>query len=562
MRALPPVASKLLPGLLCVAAGAAGCADSVGRSAEPAPAETLTPEAFVKGGATGKEDASALATVLDFEFDGELLTDSAWDTRRVIQDQLLFTIGHLNANKSVGRLDRLDLTNIQSAASGGKTRVTYHAKMPVAWGSKTNLPTTYTLTLPRDVSFAGQEAFTTKYKTTCVERGAHDVDAGSMWYYFRPELSTCKPTEAEVVKLNATVTVSVVNTTGKYPEYHKVWEDNALKVVSVFGKYEDGATSASDAGISAYNEFVAAVRKRFAGLDLQTTPEVVPGSPGVSMPDTEFRATLPDGRTVQINALLVDNVASATADFYERYEGLSTPADLIAYNGHAGLGQNVRALARKGRWVAGQYVIVFMNGCDTFAYVDGSLAQTRATLNPDDPSGTAYLDFIVNAMPAYFASDSESTMTLVNGLLEYAQPKSYEILFKEFDSSQVVLVTGEQDNVYFPGYGEGETPTDGPVPDAWIGLSESGTVPARAEKHFETPPLSAGTYAFEMTGTGDADLYVRVGVAPTSKLYDCRPYRTNSDEQCVVTLSTPAPIHVMVQGYGRSSEFSLTGIKK
>jgi hypothetical protein len=545
---------------LCAASFTTACADDAADTSEGAEPEAAEPT-YVKGGATGKEDASALATVLDFEFKGELLTDSAWDTRRVIQDQLLFTIGHLNANKSVGRLDRLELTDIQTAQSGGKTRITYSAKMPVAWGSKVNLPTEYVFTLPLDVSYSGQEAFATKYKARCVDHGAHDVDAGSMWYYYRPATSGCALEAADVVKVTAKVAVSDVNTTGKYPEYHKVWEDDALKVVSVFGKYEDGATASSDAGISAYNTFVAAVKRRFAQAGLQTTPAMVPTNPGVASPDIEFRATLPDGRTVQVNALLVDNVASASQTFYDRYEGLSAQADLIAYNGHAGLGQNVRALARKGQWEAGQYVIVFMNGCDTFAYVDGSLAQTRAAINPDDPTGSKYLDFVVNAMPAYFAQDSRATMTLVDGLLDYAAPKSYEVMFKNIDSSQVVLVTGEADNVYFPGYEEGGA-TDVTPTDAWAGLSEAGTVARGAEKRFETPVLPAGDYTFETTGTGDADLYVRVGMAPTNALYDCRPYRTSTTETCTVTLTTPAPVHVMVQGYAATSNYELTGAAK
>ena len=522
--------------------------------------EGLSAGDYVKGGGLGKEDSSVLATVLDFEFDGSLVTDYAWDTRRVVQDQLLFTIGHLNGDKSVGRLDRLDLTNVATTSEGGKTRVTYHARMPVAWGSKTNLPTQYTLTLPLDVSYSGQQAFTDKYKHDCVEAGAHDVDSGSMWYYYRPAKSGCTLADADVVKVSVTVSVSTVNTTGKYPEYHEVWADQALKVVSVFGKYEDGATTADDAGISAYNEFVAAVRTRLKSANLQTTPETVPTAPGVSTPDIEFRATLADGRTVQINALLVDNVAGATSAFYDRYESLSTRADLIAYNGHAGLGQNVRALAKKGQWVAGQYVIVFMNGCDTFAYVDGSLAETRAAVNPDDPGGTKYLDFVVNAMPAYFASDSEATMALVNGLLGYASPKTYEGMFKDIDSHQIVLVTGEQDNVYYPGYEEGGS--GGETPVAWTGLTLEGTVAADEENAFETPVLAAGTYVFELTGDGDADLYVRVGEAPTVDLYDCRPYRSGSDEICEVALTTPAAIHGMVRGYADSSTFTLMGSPK
>jgi len=531
--------------------GLAGCGE------ETSPPETVATEETVKA-EPGKEDSSIIATVLDFEFDGTLLTDSAWDTRRVIQDQLLYTIGHLNGNNSVGRLDKLELSDITTAQEDGKTRVSYHAKMPVAWGSKTNLPTSYALTLPLDVSYAGQEAFTKKYKDSCVDWNAHDVDSGSMWYYYRPNQRGCSLAGADVIKVTASAVVSTANTTGKYPEYHKVWEDDVLHVVSVFGKYEDGATTAGDAGISAYNEFVATVKGRLRNLGLETTPATVPSSPGVAEPDIEFRAKLANGRTVQVNALLVDNVASATPEFYARYEELSTRADLIAYNGHAGLGQNVRALARKGSWVSGQYLILFMNGCDTFAYVDGSLAQTRAALNPDDPEGSRYLDFVTNAMPAYFHSDSEATMALVDGLLAYDTPRTYEMMFRDIDSHQVVLVTGEHDNVYVPGYEEGgEEPVEPTTP--WAGLSQAGSLSAGAEWRTETPVLPVGGYAFEMTGTGDADLYVRIGSAPTAELYDCRPYRSGSKESCTVELTSPAVLHVMVRGYSTTSTFDLTG---
>ena len=35
-----------------------------------------------------------------------------------------------------------------------------------------------------------------------------------------------------------------------------------------------------------------------------------------------------------------------------------------------------------------------------------------------------------------------------------------------------------------------------------------------------------------MTGTGDADLYVRFGSQPTKEAYDCRPYENGSNESC------------------------------
>jgi hypothetical protein len=35
-----------------------------------------------------------------------------------------------------------------------------------------------------------------------------------------------------------------------------------------------------------------------------------------------------------------------------------------------------------------------------------------------------------------------------------------------------------------------------------------------------------------MTGTGDADLYVREGAEPTESSWDCRPYLADSNEEC------------------------------
>ena len=161
-------------------------------------------------------------------------------------------------------------------------------------------------------------------------------------------------------------------------------------------------------------------------------------------------------------------------------------------------------------------------------------------------------------MPAYFHSDSEATMALVDGLLAYDTPRTYEMMFRDIDSHQVVLVTGEHDNVYVPGYEEGgEEPVEPTTP--WAGLSQAGSLSAGAEWRTETPVLPVGGYAFEMTGTGDADLYVRIGSAPTAELYDCRPYRSGSKESCTVELTSPAVLQVMVRGYSTTSTFDLTG---
>ena len=93
VRTLAPVALSLL----ALSTGAlAGC------SAE-SPDATSGEEAF----------SSNQATLLDFEFDAELVTDFSWNDKQTIQDQLLYTIGHLNGNNSVGRLDDLTLSEVK-----------------------------------------------------------------------------------------------------------------------------------------------------------------------------------------------------------------------------------------------------------------------------------------------------------------------------------------------------------------------------------------------------------------------------------------------------------------
>ncbi|MEM9487711.1 MAG: M4 family metallopeptidase [Myxococcota bacterium] len=59
-------------------------------------------------------------------------------------------------------------------------------------------------------------------------------------------------------------------------------------------------------------------------------------------------------------------------------------------------------------------------------------------------------------------------------------------------------------------------------------------------------------------GMGDADLYVRFGAAPTTVLYDCRPYRNGNDETCEFESAQPGDYHVMVRGHSSYSDVTLT----
>jgi hypothetical protein len=283
---------------------------------------------------------------------------------------------------------------------------------------------------------------------------------------------------------------------------------------------------------------------------LVTVPATMPSSPGVAAPDVRFRATVADGHRIDVVALLVDGFATGNASFQSRFAALSTRADLIVYNGHARFGANLRAISRAGRWVPGQYAILFLNGSNTWSYLDPTFLGARRTLNADDATGFKYLDIVCNAMPPYFAFMPGATMALIRGLASFDNPKTYEEILAAVNSQQFVLVVGEQDNVFRPA----DTAP-------WPGLNDSGSVAKGEAREWTTPSLPPGTYTFTLTGTGDADLYVRIGSAPTLSSYDCRPYQAGSDESCEVTITQPRPIHVMVRGYAATSTFQIVGSK-
>ena len=54
-------------------------------------------------------------------------------------------------------------------------------------------------------------------------------------------------------------------------------------------------------------------------------------------------------------------------------------------------------------------------------------------------------------------------------------------------------------------------------------------------------------------GTGDADLYVRAGSAPTTSSYTCRPYKTGNSETCTLTPSTATTYYIKVRAYSTFS---------
>lgn len=84
-----------------------------------------------------------------------------------------------------------------------------------------------------------------------------------------------------------------------------------------------------------------------------------------------------------------------------------------------------------------------------------------------------------------------------------------------------------------------------------IEVNEQATLARGEWKHFGPFTAAAGAISVQLSGSGDADLYVRMNGQPSLNVYDCRPYAGNSTESCSAT--GPGQLYVSVHGYSAAT---------
>ncbi len=419
---------------------------------------------FYQTPAHSNEDpfVSAHAVALDGVIpNGKILTKSTqgWVIKNEIKEQLMYSIGQLNGlNGGSPDMNRLQIeVGTSTLHSSGLNEYTYSAKLFVAWPEERAVPNTYTLKLPTQGSWLGLNNFFKAFGSDensgkkCLAWEAHDVSYNMFWYYYRPAKQACPlRTMQGIDPLVATTTTiylskSTKNTTGKSPEYGKVWEDGKLVITSIFGMADEDATSEWDAGVSAYKDTVNTILRTFG----------VPFYSNIQLSNNQFVNAFNNREIhlkfntfkgeIDIALYLIKGIRVAPSSFRSRYNDRTLTSDFISYSGHSGLGANIRALAQMGEFAKGQYQIFLVNGCDTFSYVDDALRNAHKQVNPGYGKDK-YVDVITNAMPSYFHMNNRSNMAVINALFQ--GDKTYKQILSGFDKKQRAVVTGEEDNLW------------------------------------------------------------------------------------------------------------------
>ena len=76
-------------------------------------------------------------------------------------------------------------------------------------------------------------------------------------------------------------------------------------------------------------------------------------------------------------------------------------------------------------------------------------------------------------------------------------------------------------------------------------------------------PSGKSSVVFNQVGesgaTGDADLYVRFGSAPTTSSYNCRPYLSGNTETCTISNPSAGTWYACSRGYSAYTKVTMKG---
>jgi PKD repeat protein len=146
-----------------------------------------------------------------------------------------------------------------------------------------------------------------------------------------------------------------------------------------------------------------------------------------------------------------------------------------------------------------------------------------------------------------------ATSTATNPSHTYAASGSYSVSLTVTDNGGATNT--KTSSVSVTGGGGGGTVLSN-------GVAVTGLTATTGNKLNYTMVVPAGATNLKFVtsgGSGDGDLYVKFGSAPTTSSYDCRSWASGNAETCSITTAQAGTYYVMINAYATFSGMSLTG---
>jgi hypothetical protein len=167
-----------------------------------------------------------------------------------------------------------------------------------------------------------------------------------------------------------------------------------------------------------------------------------------------------------------------------------------------------------------------------------------------------YVKFGSNPTTTTNDCKSEGSTTAETCSIATAQAGTYYVLVHGYATFSGVSLTGS----YSTGSGGGCTPSGTTLCSGTVVALPSVATGGVSSTYSLAVPAGKTSVVFNISGgTGDADMYVNFGSAPTSTTYTCRPYLTGNNETCTINSPASGTYYVNVRAYAAYSGVSLKG---
>ena len=277
----------------------------------------------------------------------------------------------------------------------------------------------------------------------------HYNSEDDLFYFWDPDQKGCplRGNNIDVIRVMGQLQ-RLRNTTSTYPEYDRLYHAEELKI-SVFLGYigdDPSVSNTKDEAYLTYKELIQNLesrnyqiinQKNFKKLNYITSLEKT------------LRNQLGIKQKITITILLSDSsVGSRDKTFVAEFSKALNSSQLVAYDGHSGLGGNLDFERFGIEKLNRIYQIYFFNGCSSYPYFNQSYFTQK-------PAGQKNLEIITAGLPTLTSTSTSNMLAFLNPFIQ-GKIHSYQTLMSGIEKSNgdestyLMGVNGDEDNKFNP----------------------------------------------------------------------------------------------------------------